>query len=47
LGWQPKCTFEDGIRRTVRWYLSNMDWCSAVQAGRYDRQRLGLTGIQG
>jgi dTDP-glucose 4,6-dehydratase len=47
LGWQPKCNFEEGIRRTVRWYLSNMDWCSAVQAGRYDRGRLGLTGIQG
>jgi dTDP-glucose 4,6-dehydratase len=36
LGWQPKCAFEDGIRRTVRWYLSNADWCSSVQAGRYD-----------
>jgi dTDP-glucose 4,6-dehydratase len=46
LGWQPRCTFEDGIRRTVRWYLSNADWCSSVQSGRYDRSRLGLTGAQ-
>ena len=38
LGWQPKCAFEDGLRRTVRWYLSNADWCSSVQAGRYDQE---------
>ncbi len=37
LGWRPQCSFEDGIRRTVRWYLSNADWCSAVQAGRSER----------
>jgi dTDP-glucose 4,6-dehydratase len=42
LGWQPKCGFEEGIRRTTRWYLSNADWCSAVQAGRYNRARMGL-----
>jgi len=47
LCWQPKCAFEDGIRRTVRWYLSNADWCSSVQAGRYDRGRLGLSGTEG
>jgi dTDP-glucose 4,6-dehydratase len=46
LRWHPGCAFEDGIRRTVRWYLSHMDWCSAVQAGRYDRRRLGLDGAQ-
>ncbi len=44
LGWQPKCAFEDGIRRTVRWYLSNADWCSSVQAGRYDQEHPGPPG---
>jgi len=41
LGWEPKCAFEDGIRSTVRWYLSNADWCSSVLAGRYDRENPG------
>jgi dTDP-glucose 4,6-dehydratase len=42
LGWAPRHTFEAGLRHTVRWYLDNRDWCAEVQAGRYDRQRLGL-----
>jgi dTDP-glucose 4,6-dehydratase len=43
LGWQPRHDFEAGIRRTVRWYLDHRDWCAAVQAGQYQRERLGLT----
>ncbi len=42
LGWAPRHTFEAGLRDTVRWYLDHRDWCAEVQAGRYDRQRLGL-----
>jgi dTDP-glucose 4,6-dehydratase len=42
LGWTPRHTFEDGLRETVAWYLENSDWCEAIQAGRYDRERLGL-----
>jgi dTDP-glucose 4,6-dehydratase len=42
LGWQPKYTFADGLEQTVRWYVEHREWCAAVQAGRYDRQRLGL-----
>ena len=42
LGWAPRHTFESGLRETVRWYLEHRDWCEQVQAGRYDRQRLGL-----
>ena len=41
LGWVPKETFESGIRKTVRWYLDNQDWCLRVQDGRYQRKRLG------
>jgi dTDP-glucose 4,6-dehydratase len=46
LGWEPRCRFEDGITKTVRWYLAHPQWCAAVQAGRYDGSRLGLTGAQ-
>ena len=42
LGWRPRRTFEDGLRETARWYLEHRDWCDQIQAGRYDRQRLGL-----
>jgi dTDP-glucose 4,6-dehydratase len=42
LGWAPRHTFESGLRETVRWYLEHRDWCAQVQAGRYDRQRLGF-----
>ncbi len=42
LGWEPRHTFEAGLLDTARWYLEHRNWCDAVQAGRYDRQRLGL-----
>jgi dTDP-glucose 4,6-dehydratase len=42
LGWAPRHDFEEGLRRTVRWYLEHREWCETVQAGRYERQRLGL-----
>lgn len=42
LGWIPKETFETGIRKTVQWYLDNLDWCQRVQDGSYRRERLGI-----
>ena len=42
LNWTPTETFDSGIRKTVEWYLSNMDWCSRVQDGSYQRERLGI-----
>lgn len=45
LGWAPEETFESGIRKTVEWYLNNLDWCRRVQDGSYQRERLG-TGTQ-
>ena len=43
LGWKPKETFETGIRKTVEWYLNNMEWCRRVQDGSYQRERLGVS----
>ncbi|WP_180117709.1 dTDP-glucose 4,6-dehydratase [Acinetobacter sp. YH12096] len=42
LGWTPTETFETGIRKTVQWYLNNLDWCHRVQDGSYQRERLGV-----
>ncbi|WP_029422350.1 dTDP-glucose 4,6-dehydratase [Alicyclobacillus macrosporangiidus] len=35
LGWQPVYNFEDGLRETVNWYISNLDWCHRVRSGEY------------
>jgi len=42
LDWQPKETFESGIRKTIQWYLDNKKWCQNVQDGSYQRERLGV-----
>ncbi|WP_201610397.1 dTDP-glucose 4,6-dehydratase [Psychrobacter submarinus] len=41
LNWTPVETFNSGIRKTVQWYLDNIDWCRRVQDGSYQRERLG------
>jgi dTDP-glucose 4,6-dehydratase len=41
LGWVPQETFETGLRKTVQWYLDNLEWCRRVQDGSYQGQRLG------
>ncbi|MDP2747989.1 dTDP-glucose 4,6-dehydratase [Pseudomonas sp.] len=41
LGWKPTETFVSGLRKTVLWYLDNLDWCRRVQDGSYQRERLG------
>lgn len=42
LGWTPEETFSSGIRKTVEWYLNNLEWCRRVQDGSYQRERLGV-----
>mgnify|MGYP003490730840 FL=1 len=43
LSWRPQETFETGIRKTVIWYLENLEWCRRVQDGSYQRERLGVS----
>lgn len=35
LGWEPKETFETGIRKTVQWYLDNTKWTLGITSGAY------------
>ena len=44
LGWEPQVTFEEGIERTVRWYLDRRDWWRPILERRYDTGRLGVKG---
>lgn len=43
LDWIPEETFTTGLRKTINWYLSNLDWCKRVQDGSYQRERLGVS----
>lgn len=43
LGWKPAETFETGLRKTVQWYLDNLEWAQHVQDGSYQRERLGTS----
>ena len=35
LGWEPSLQFEEGIEKTVKWYLENQDWLDNVTSGEY------------
>ena len=43
LGWRPSVTLEEGLRRTVRWYLDNEDWWRVLQGRDGVGERLGAT----
>jgi dTDP-glucose 4,6-dehydratase len=35
LGWEPSLQFEEGLEKTVEWYLANEDWLNEVTSGHY------------
>ncbi|MDE6078748.1 MAG: dTDP-glucose 4,6-dehydratase [Duncaniella sp.] len=37
LGWEPSLQFEEGIEKTVRWYLDNQEWMDSITSGDYER----------
>ncbi|EHD0102998.1 dTDP-glucose 4,6-dehydratase [Vibrio vulnificus] len=41
LGWEPKETFDTGLRKTVEWYLNNKAWWGRVLDGSYSLERMG------
>ena len=41
LGWTPSVTFEEGMARTVDWYLANQPWVGRVLDGSYRLERIG------
>ena len=37
LGWEPSLQFEEGIEKTVRWYLDHQDWMDNITSGEYEK----------
>ncbi|MDD5149981.1 MAG: dTDP-glucose 4,6-dehydratase [Flavobacterium sp.] len=37
LGWEPSVTFEQGLERTIDWYLNNQEWLNSVTSGDYQK----------
>lgn len=35
LGWEPETVYEEGIKKTIKWYLDNKDWMDRVTSGQY------------
>lgn len=46
LGWRPQIAFDEGLERTVRWYLDNDWWWRPLRDAGHGRARLGLTDAQ-
>ncbi|MCR5151549.1 MAG: dTDP-glucose 4,6-dehydratase [Prevotella sp.] len=44
LGWEPSLQFEEGIEKTVRWYLDNQDWMDNVTSGDYQKYYESMYG---
>ena len=36
LGWEPSLQFEEGIEKTVAWYLDNQEWMDNITSGEYE-----------
>ena len=43
LGWEPKESFETGLRRTVEWYLEHEGWWARIRETTYRGERLGIS----
>ena len=44
LGWEPKTCFDEGVRRTIRWYLDNRSWWEEIISGEYQDYYMKMYG---
>lgn len=47
LGWEPSVTFEEGIEKTIDWYLENSEWVAGVLSGSYQQYYETMYGSRG
>ena len=46
LGWEPSLQFEEGIEKTVRWYLDNQEWMDRITSGEYEKYYEDMYGAK-
>ena len=44
LGWEPSLQFEEGIEKTVLWYLDNQEWMDRITSGAYEQYYASMYG---
>jgi dTDP-glucose 4,6-dehydratase len=44
LGWMPSLQFEEGLSKTIDWYLANTEWLTNVTSGAYQKYYEGMYG---
>lgn len=44
LGWEPSLQFEEGIEKTIRWYLDNEQWMNNITSGAYEKYYTEMYG---
>ena len=44
LGWEPRESFDSGLRKTISWYLANRWWWEPIWSAKYRGERLGVAG---
>ena len=37
LGWEPSLQFEEGLKKTIKWYLENEEWMENITSGEYQK----------
>jgi dTDP-glucose 4,6-dehydratase len=42
LGWKPSLQFEEGLEKTVDWFLNNQEWLDNVTSGNYQKYYEGM-----
>lgn len=42
LGWEPSLQFEEGIKKTVKWYLENTEWLENITSGNYQKYNTSM-----
>lgn len=42
LGWEPSLQFEEGIEKTVKWYLTHQEWMDHITSGAYEKYYEGM-----
>lgn len=44
LGWEPSLQFEEGIEKTIKWYLENQEWMDNITSGAYEKYYADMYG---